>query len=94
MFDWVMKLVMPLDLRTDFLSLYMVRYLTDAVLLRESLSDPELKQYSKLNMGGGDGFDVEGDEDDSDTEEEVKEEEAIGKQEVAPPVSNQVDATT
>ncbi|GKB54661.1 hypothetical protein Tco_0905414 [Tanacetum coccineum] len=33
------------------------------------------------------------DEDDSDTEEEVKEEEAIGKQEVAPPVSNQVEAT-
>ncbi|GKB31943.1 leucine-rich repeat-containing protein, partial [Tanacetum coccineum] len=32
------------------------------------------------------------DEDDSDTEEEVKEEEAIGKQEVAPPVSNQVEA--
>nr|GEW16276.1 hypothetical protein [Tanacetum cinerariifolium] len=31
----------------------------------------------KLNMGGGDGFDVEGDEDDSDTEEEVKEEEAV-----------------
>ncbi|GKD56738.1 RNA-directed DNA polymerase, eukaryota, reverse transcriptase zinc-binding domain protein [Tanacetum coccineum] len=35
-----------------------------------------------------------GDEDDSDTEEEVKEEEAIGKQEVAPPVSNQVEAAT
>ncbi|GJR72322.1 leucine-rich repeat-containing protein [Tanacetum coccineum] len=33
-----------------------------------------------------------GDEDDSDTEEEVKEEEAIGK--LAPPVSNQVEATT
>ncbi|GJT28231.1 hypothetical protein Tco_0908506, partial [Tanacetum coccineum] len=30
----------------------------------------------------------------SDTEEEVKEEEAIGKQEVSPPVSNQVEATT
>ncbi|GKB10556.1 leucine-rich repeat-containing protein [Tanacetum coccineum] len=38
--------------------------------------------FSKLNMGGGDGFDAEGDEDDSDT----KEEEAIGKQEVAPPI--------
>ncbi|GJW73232.1 hypothetical protein Tco_0132602 [Tanacetum coccineum] len=35
---------------------------------------------------------VTGDEDDSDTEEEVKEEEAIGK--LAPPVSNQVEATT
>ncbi|GJX56898.1 hypothetical protein Tco_0286795 [Tanacetum coccineum] len=34
------------------------------------------------------------DEDDTDTEEEAKEEEAIGKQEVAPPVSNQVEATT
>ncbi|GJZ87232.1 hypothetical protein Tco_0658842 [Tanacetum coccineum] len=49
---------------------------------------------TKLNMGGGDGFNAEGDEDDSDTEEEVKEEEAIGKQEVAPPVSNQVEAAT
>ncbi|GJY56035.1 hypothetical protein Tco_0455150 [Tanacetum coccineum] len=42
----------------------------------------------------GEGFDAEGDEDDTDTEEEAKEEEAIGKQEVAPPVSNQVEATT
>ncbi|GJT83992.1 leucine-rich repeat-containing protein [Tanacetum coccineum] len=49
-----------------------------------------------LNMGGGEGFDAEGDEDDSDTdtEEEAKEQEAIGKQEVAPPISNQVEATT
>ncbi|GJW01991.1 hypothetical protein Tco_1560847 [Tanacetum coccineum] len=46
--------------------------------------------FGKLKMGGGDGLDAEGDEDDSDTEEE----EAIGKQEVAPPVSNQVEATT
>ncbi|GJS47274.1 HSP20-like chaperone [Tanacetum coccineum] len=38
-------------------------------------------------MGGGEGFDAEGDEDDIDTEEEAKEEEAIGKQEVAPPMS-------
>ncbi|GKD97148.1 hypothetical protein Tco_1381045, partial [Tanacetum coccineum] len=36
--------------------------------------------FSKLHMGGGDGFDAEGDA------EEVKEEEAIGKQEVAPPI--------
>ncbi|GJW42736.1 leucine-rich repeat-containing protein [Tanacetum coccineum] len=50
--------------------------------------------FSNLNMEGGEGFDAEGDEDDSDTEEEVKEEEGIGKQEVAPPVSNQVEATT
>ncbi|GJV31671.1 HSP20-like chaperone, partial [Tanacetum coccineum] len=55
--------------------------------------------YSKtilgnLNMGGGEGFNAEGDEDDTDTEEEANEEEAIGKQEVAPPVSNQVEATT
>ncbi|GKE28129.1 hypothetical protein Tco_1443513 [Tanacetum coccineum] len=48
--------------------------------------------FSNLNMGGGERFDAEGDED--DTEEEVKEEEAIGKQEVAPPGSNQVEATT
>ncbi|GJT32775.1 hypothetical protein Tco_0923194 [Tanacetum coccineum] len=47
--------------------------------------------FSKLNMGGGDGLDAEGNEDDSDIEEEAKEEEAIGKQEVVPPVSNQVD---
>ncbi|GJZ90428.1 RNA-directed DNA polymerase, eukaryota, reverse transcriptase zinc-binding domain protein [Tanacetum coccineum] len=33
-------------------------------------------------------------EDDSDTEEEAKEEEAIDKKELAPPVSNQVEATT
>ncbi|GJW05913.1 co-chaperone protein p23-1-like protein [Tanacetum coccineum] len=50
--------------------------------------------FSNLNMGGGEGFDAEGDEDDSDTKKEVKEEEAIGKQEVAPPVINQVEATT
>ncbi|GJW93542.1 HSP20-like chaperone [Tanacetum coccineum] len=50
--------------------------------------------FSNLNMGGGEGFDAEGDEDDTDTEEEAKEEEAIGKQEVTPPVSNQVEATT
>ncbi|GJV74947.1 leucine-rich repeat-containing protein [Tanacetum coccineum] len=49
---------------------------------------------SKLNMGGGDGFIAEGEEDDSDTEEEAKEEEAIDKKELAPPVSNQVEATT
>ncbi|GKB37246.1 HSP20-like chaperone [Tanacetum coccineum] len=47
-----------------------------------------------LNMGGGGGFDAKGDEDDNETEEEVKEEEAIGKREVAPPVSNQFEATT
>ncbi|GKB00440.1 hypothetical protein Tco_0828433 [Tanacetum coccineum] len=35
-----------------------------------------------------------GEEDDSDTEEEAKEEEAIDKKELAPPVSNQVKATT
>ncbi|GJW93541.1 leucine-rich repeat-containing protein [Tanacetum coccineum] len=50
--------------------------------------------FSNHNMEGGEGFDAEGDEDDSDTKEEVKEEEGIGKQEVAPPVSNQVEATT
>ncbi|GKB17878.1 fatty acid hydroxylase, partial [Tanacetum coccineum] len=54
----------------------------------------DIDLLQNLNMGGGEGFDAEGDEDDSDTEEEAKEEEAIGKQEVAPPVSNQVEATT
>ncbi|GJT83994.1 hypothetical protein Tco_1058336 [Tanacetum coccineum] len=70
---------------------------------RECLIGESVKKYekfwtygmlSKLNMGGGDGFIAEGEEDDSDTEEEAKEEEAIDKKELAPPVSNQVEATT
>ncbi|GJU99518.1 HSP20-like chaperone [Tanacetum coccineum] len=63
---------------------------------KEVVADMDFSEidFSNLNMGGGDGFDAEGDEDDSETEEEVKEEEAIGKREVAPPVSNQFEATT
>ncbi|KAI3680252.1 hypothetical protein L2E82_21337 [Cichorium intybus] len=54
--------------------------------------------FSKLNMGGGEDFDADGvDEDDSDTEEEInnKEDEIIGKNEIATPlpVSNGVEAT-
>ncbi|GKD18510.1 hypothetical protein Tco_1207668 [Tanacetum coccineum] len=57
------------------------------------VSKTRMEFRQNLNMGGGEGFDAEGDEDDCDTKE-VTEEEDIGKQEVAPFVSNQVEATT
>ncbi|GJV59302.1 hypothetical protein Tco_1465402 [Tanacetum coccineum] len=57
------------------------------------VSKTRMESRPNLNMGGGEGFDAEGDEDDCDTKE-VTEEEDIGKQEVAPLVSNQVEATT
>ncbi|XP_071711905.1 co-chaperone protein p23-1-like [Rutidosis leptorrhynchoides] len=49
--------------------------------------------FSKLGMGGGENFDAGGlDNDDSNTEEDIKEEEAIGNKEGAPPVSNGAEA--